>query len=97
MGYEDDVANIIYTLILAGVVIGFFAMVVRYVKEFMIDLTTSETAINEYEAADGELTTQAKQHTIHYTKKEPNKHDFDVDFNINLSNSTVKTEIVYAE
>lgn len=98
MGYEEDLTNALYLLIIAGVVVGFIAMAIHYVSDFMIDNGINEATMNELDNADGELATQAKNHTIKYTKKEVDiEKDFKVDFNINLANSTVKTETVYAE
>ena len=98
MGYEEDFTNALYLLIMAGVIVGFIAMVIHYVSDFMISNSINEAAFNELDNADGELATQAKHHTIKYAKKEIDiEKDFKVDFNINLANSTVKTETVYAE
>lgn len=110
MGFEEQISSALGILFFAGVIIGFFLLCFSYLSDFFNEYNTQkdeELRRKKWaEERDKEIMAQAKNHTIDCTeqyvktlreKKEKLNSDFDVDFNINLSGSVVKTEVVYAE
>jgi len=110
MGFEEHIGGALGILFFASVIIGFFLLCLTRLSDFFNEYNTSkdeELRRKKWaEERDKEIMAQAKNHTIDCTeqyvsalreKKEKLNSDFDVDFNINLSGSVVKTEVVYAE
>lgn len=110
MGFEEQIGSALGILFFAGVIIGFlllcFSYLSDYFNEYNIKKDEEDRRKKLAEEKDREIMAQAKHHTIDCTdemvrrlreEKKRNNSDIDVDFNINLSGSVVKTEVVYAE
>lgn len=109
MEFENELSGAIYILVLAGVIIGFLSVVCYYLSSCFNDFNQMKAEdfrkSQEAEARDRELITQAKNHSIQYSEefvknlREKNKRDLEaeIDFDINLADSIVKTEVVYAD
>lgn len=109
MIYGEQLSVVLGTLFFVGVIITFLIFVFYYLSKFFNEYNAEKADEIERkklaEEKDNEILLQAKNHTLNYTEEyvkkiksgKINNNDFDVDFNINLKGSTVKTEIIYAE
>ncbi len=109
MVYESEMAGAIGILIFVGVIIGFLILLFSYLSSFFNDYNTTKAEElkrrQEAEEKDKQILAQAKKHTLNYSEEYVKKiksgnideDNFDIDFNINLKDSTVKTETVYAD
>jgi hypothetical protein len=110
MYFEYEFFEAIGIIILAGVIIGVLLLCLFYLSDFFNEYNQEIADLKRRdqlaEERDREIITQAKRHTIKCTndyaksleeKKDKKDIDFEVDFNVKLSGSIVKTEVVYAE
>jgi len=108
MTYEGEVIGAIAVMFFSVIIIVFLLLCISYISRSFDDYNTLKSKkLKEQKIAeqkDRELITQAKKHTQQYSdkiikdlKSNEKKYDFDVDFSLNINNSTIRTEVVYAE
>jgi len=98
MFLEEEIIVTVLTLLTIGIVVGLIIVLVAHVIEWYNESSSYIANRTNEMRLDEMYSDELKKHNIHYDGNKPKqKGDFDVDFNVNIGGSIVKTEVVYAD
>jgi len=94
----DTFDTVLQIMVFVGVIMGFILLSANYIKECVDE---HKRANYKPSTTNNSFVQQSKKHTIVYNTSNnfvTKKHDeLEIEFNINLGGSVVKTETVYAD